>query len=242
MYEVSATTNDITIIDIPLDNNFQPKVEEILNHGQENVKILFLCSPNNPTANTFNYNKMENIVANFPGIVIIDEAYIDFAEVESWTQKLNQYPNLIVLQTFSKAWGMANIRLGMMFASPEIIAIVSKIKLPYNISGMVQDYAIETLKTHKAEKDKMVREIIIERKKLVEMLKTLSYVTHIYPSDANFILIKTQSPREIYNHLLNKMIVVRDRSKLALCEGCLRITIGTADENTTLIEALKNYK
>lgn len=241
MYEVSAATNDVQIVDIPLDKEFQPVVDNILEHGEENVKILFLCTPNNPTANLLEKDKIETLIREFDGIVIVDEAYIDFADTQSWSQRLVDFPNLVVIQTFSKAWGMANIRLGMMFASPEIIAIINKIKLPYNISGLVQDYAIETIKTHKAEKDEMVAEIKTERKKLVEKLKTIDYIKQIYPSDANFVLIKTDIPRDIYNYLLDQMIVVRDRSRVALCEGCIRITIGTADENATLMEALERY-
>jgi len=243
MYEVSANVNDVQILDINLTDNYQPNVEAIIEAGkQDEVKLVFLCSPNNPTGNLYETERVVKILENFNGIVVVDEAYIDFANQASWSSKLNQYPNLIVLQTFSKAWGMANIRLGMMFASKQIIDVVNKIKLPYNISGMVQNYAIKVLSEKAADKDVMVSKLLSERGRLENVFKSLPYIETVYPTDANFILIKTGDARELYNYLLSKTIVVRDRSKIALCANCIRITVGTEEENTILIDVMKKFE
>ena len=242
MYQVSAETNDADIIDVPLDADFQLETEKILNTYDPHIKMLFLCSPNNPSGNLLRSADIDRILQSFPGIVIIDEAYIDYTEQQSWLHQLDKYPNLVVLQTFSKAWGLANIRLGMMFASKELIALVSKIKLPYNISGMIQDYAIDVLKKHEAVKNEVVAKTKEQRALLAAELAKLPFVLKVYPSDANFILIKTTAPREIYTHLLHNQIVTRDRSKLKWCEGAIRITVGTAEENQQLIESIKKYQ
>jgi len=242
MYQVSAETNDTQIIDIPLTPDFQLDVEKILESSTDQTKLLFLCSPNNPSGNLLRQNDMERLISGFPGIVIVDEAYIDYSGRQSWTTKLDTYPNLVVLQTFSKAWGLANIRLGMMFASKEIIALINKIKLPYNISGMVQNYAISILTTHEKDKNKLVEKGIKQRGLLAEALSLLPCVEKVYPSDANFLLVKTTEPRKVYDYLLNNQIVIRDRSKLKWCDGAIRITVGTEKENKILVEALKQYR
>lgn len=241
MYQVSAETNDAEIVDIPLNAEFQLDTEKILHAYNEHTKMLFLCSPNNPSGNLLKQLDIENILRSFPGIVIIDEAYIDYAEQESWTRRLDEFPNMVVLQTFSKAWGLANIRLGMMFASKELTALVSKIKLPYNISGIIQDYAIDILQKYESVKDESVSKTIVQRAALASELAQFSFVEKIYPSDANFILVKTTHPREIYLHLLQNQIVTRDRSKLKWCEGAIRITVGTEDENKQIVASLKTY-
>jgi len=241
MYEVSADTNNIKCLSVPLTNDYQLQVEKILDTINANTKLIWICSPNNPTGNLIVEKDIETILKSFNGIVVIDEAYIDFAPQTSWSAKLKEYPNLIVLQTFSKAWGLANIRLGMMFASQEIIAIINKIKLPYNISGLVQDYAYETIKNHKSEKDDMVKGILSERVKLSSELKKIKEVEAIYPSDSNFLLVKMKDAHNAYSYLVDKGIIVRDRSKVLLCEDSLRITIGTSQENQELIEKLLSF-
>ncbi len=242
MYQVSAETNDAEIIDVPLDAEFQLDTNKILQAYNEHTKLLFLCSPNNPSGNLLKQEDITSLLESFPGIVIIDEAYIDYTTQESWTQQLDKYPNMVVLQTFSKAWGLANIRLGMMFASKELIALVSKIKLPYNISGMIQDYAIDVLKKHESVKNEVVAKTKTQRALLATEFAKLPFVLKVYPSDANFILIKTTHPREIYMHLLHNQIVTRDRSKLKWCEGAIRITVGTEEENRLLLESIRKYQ
>ena len=242
MFQFIVETNYADMIDAPKDADVQQETEKILNTYDPHIKMLFLCSPNNPSGNLLRSADIDRILQSFPGIVIIDEAYIDYTEQQSWLHQLDKYPNLVVLQTFSKAWGLANIRLGMMFASKELIALVSKIKLPYNISGMIQDYAIDVLKKHEAVKNEVVAKTKEQRALLAAELAKLPFVLKVYPSDANFILIKTTAPREIYTHLLHNQIVTRDRSKLKWCEGAIRITVGTAEENQQLIESIKKYQ
>jgi len=241
MYQVSADVNEVAIEEISLTPDFQLDVPALLNHRFENIKMLFLCSPNNPTGNLLKHEDIENLLLNFKGIVIVDEAYIDFSPSKSWSLELAKYPNLVVLQTFSKAWGLAAVRLGIAYASTEIISVLNKIKLPYNISGPAQETALKALSSAQ-EKDTMVSNVLEQRKRLEKELLELSTVLHIYPSDANFLLVKTTAPNELYDHLIKKEIVTRNRSKLALCEGCLRITIGTEQENTSLINAIKSFK
>ncbi|MCG3167121.1 MAG: Histidinol-phosphate aminotransferase [Bacteroidia bacterium] len=241
MYEVAANINDVTVNKALLNEDFQPDINLILNKTDHNTRLIFFCSPNNPTANSFQPELIEQVLEKFNGIVVIDEAYIDFSEQKSFVASINNYPNLVVLQTFSKAWGMASLRLGMAFADEKIINILSKIKPPYNISGVTQQLALEALK-NPAKTKTCIAEIIAERTRLVAELSTLKSVRHIYPSDANFILVKVDNARLVYSYLANESIVVRDRSKVELCEGCIRITIGTKDENDSLLNALKNYK
>ncbi len=240
MYRVSAETNCTEIREVPLRaENYQIALDEIWTKVDENTKIIFLCSPNNPTGNSLQITDIQQIIEKFTGIIILDEAYIDFSENPSWIQQLAQYPNLIVLQTFSKAWGLAGLRLGMAFASEEIIRLLNKIKLPYNISQIVQQTVAEHLSESK--KNEMVQLILEQRKWLRSELDNLGFVQKIYPTDANFLLVKVHEPRRIYEHLVRQEIIIRDRSKVLLCEGCLRITVGTQTENQALIQALKNY-
>jgi histidinol-phosphate aminotransferase len=201
-------------------------------------KLLFLCSPNNPTGNNLDRNEMLKVIEGFRGIVVVDEAYVDFAPGTTLLSDLDKYPNLVVLQTFSKAWGLAGIRLGMAFASPEIIRILSKIKYPYNINLLTQQRVIQSLKNVE-EKEAWVKTIIAEREKLANELKQLSFVQKVYPSNANFVLVKMDGARQKFEHLMNKGVIVRDRSKVALCQDSLRITVGAPDENQTMIEMLK---
>ncbi|MTE25615.1 histidinol-phosphate transaminase [Winogradskyella ouciana] len=237
MYSVLADLNAVDVISIELDDNFEPKVSEILSSQNSNSKLLFLCSPNNPTANSFNASKVEELIEGFNGLVVIDEAYIDFSSQESWLSKLDEFPNLIITQTLSKAYGLAGIRLGICYASVEIISVLNKIKPPYNVNQLTQDKALERL-TSLDEVNKEVNSILNERELLVTQLSEISVIKNIYPSDANFILVKVDNANLRYNQLIEKGIVVRNRTTQPLCENCLRFTIGTEEENNTLIKTL----
>jgi len=241
MYEVSANINDVAIKKVPLTPDYQLDLEGIAEAIDENTKLIFICSPNNPTANSINREDIETVLANFPGLVVIDEAYINYSRQKSFIQELTEYGNLVVLQTLSKAWGLAALRVGMAFASEEIIEVFNKVKPPYNINEASQQLALEAL-THVDKVNSWIKETIKEREKLVAELLQLSFVVKIFPSDANFILAKTTDAKGIYNFLVERGIIVRDRSKVELCEGSLRITIGTPEENNTLIETLKTYQ
>ncbi|HON53706.1 MAG TPA: aminotransferase class I/II-fold pyridoxal phosphate-dependent enzyme, partial [Bacteroidales bacterium] len=241
MYKVSADTNDILCKEVALTEDFQLQVSKILDSIDEYTKIIWLCSPNNPTANLLRKSDIQYIVEKTNCLVVIDEAYIDFASEPSWIHTLHDYSNVVVLQTFSKAWGLANIRLGMLFASQEIIAVLNKIKLPYNISGLVQEYALKVLSGNLEAKDIMVEQIIQEREKMAETLTKVNGVRKVYPSDANFLLVKIDNAHQVYLFLVDKGIIVRDRSKIVLCEDSLRITIGTPQENTMLIAQLREF-
>lgn len=233
MYEVSANMNDVNIIHIPLDNNFELNCEEILSAS---AKILFICSPNNPTANTL--KDVDDIIKQFNGIVVVDEAYIDFSESESYIKKLDLFPNLIVLQTFSKAWGLAGARVGVAYASESIITLMDKTKPPYNVSKLNQNAAIVALsQPEKFEKELSV--ILEERKLLENELSKLSIVEHIYPSEANFLLIKVRDASDIYKYLVSKKVIIRNRD--TVIPGCIRITIGTPEENKILLKELQSY-
>jgi histidinol-phosphate aminotransferase len=241
MYEVSANINDIRIKKVPLTEDFQLNVEGIAEAIDGNTKIIFVCSPNNPTGNSMNRDDVETLLANFNGIVVVDEAYINFSRQKTFIQELTEYANLVVLQTLSKAWGLAGLRVGMAFASEEIIEIMNKVKPPYNINDASQQLALKALENID-QVNGWIKETLVQRDKLVLELEDYEFVIDIYPSDANFILVKTNDPRGIYNFLVQQGIIVRDRSKVTLCEGCLRITVGTPSENNILLEALKNYK
>lgn len=241
MYEVSAAINDIEVRTANLTDTFQLNTGAILKAVDENTKMVFVCSPNNPTGNLMESALVDGILKEFKGLVVVDEAYIDFADTESFTKKLAQFPNLVVLQTLSKAWGLAALRCGIAFAAVEIIAILNKIKPPYNIGKHTQQAALDALHQEGA-KNEMVKEIIRQRGLLSEELSKLKIVAHIYPSDANFLLVKVDNAKAIYQYLLESKIVVRDRSRVILCQECLRITVGTAEENKSLIETLKGYK
>jgi histidinol-phosphate aminotransferase len=239
MYEVSANINHVALRKVPLTADFQLNTEGILSVIDENTKLIFICSPNNPTGNSMSRAAIEAILNKFNGIVVIDEAYIDYSKQESFTYELAKYENLVVLQTLSKAWGLAALRLGIAFASEDIIRIFNKIKPPYNINAASQQLALQAL-DNAAQIETWVKSIISEREQLIAELKKLDFVTYIYPSDANFILAKTKDPRKIYNYLVEEGIIVRDRSKVDLCEGCLRITVGTPEENQRLLNTLRN--
>ncbi|MGV3508971.1 MAG: histidinol-phosphate transaminase [Sphingobacteriaceae bacterium] len=241
MYEVSANINDVAIKKVPLTPDYQLNLEEIAAAIDENTKLIFICSPNNPTANSINRDDIETVLANFEGIVVIDEAYINYSRQKTFIQELTEYSNLVVLQTLSKAWGLAGLRIGMAFASEEIIEVFNRVKPPYNINQASQQLALEAL-NNIDQVNSWIKETIVEREKLVANLAALPFVLKIYPSDANFILVKTTDAKGIYNYLVERGIIVRDRSKVELCEGSLRITIGTPSENEILIQNLKNFK
>jgi histidinol-phosphate aminotransferase len=242
MYEVSANINDVKITKVPLTpEEFQLDTENVLKAINENTKLIFICCPNNPTGNGVKWNSIKIILENFFGIVVIDEAYINFASYRSLIPELLNYPNLLILQTLSKAWGLAGLRVGMAFASGSIIDIFNKIKPPYNINSASQTLVLEALDTIDKINDR-IKIIIGEREKLSAEIAKLSFVLKVYPSEANFILVKVKDPTAIYDHLISKEIIIRDRSKMELCEGCLRITVGTKQENELLLNALKQYK
>lgn len=237
MYNVLANTNAIKVLSIELDANFQPKIDNILNTQNNNTKLLFLCSPNNPTGNSFEASKIEKLLTNFKGIVVIDEAYIDFSENESWISRLLDFPNLIVMQTLSKAYGMAGIRLGICFASSKIISVLNKIKPPYNINKLTQQMAIKRLEKQQDVQNE-IQNIISERSLLINELVKVSWIDTIYPTQANFVLVKIDNATNRYNQLVENGIVVRNQTNQPLCENCLRFTVGTSDENDKLIEVL----
>ncbi len=240
MYEVSANINETSLVKVSLTPDFQIDIPETMAAIAEHpkAKLLFICSPNNPSGNLIDAAQIHALIQAFPGIVVVDEAYIDFTTQPSFITYLDKYPNLVVMQTFSKVWGLANLRLGMAFASPAIIAILSKIKPPYNISGLTQQVVLEGLQDIRW-KDDAVQTLLHERNHLIELLQTMPVVEKIYPSDANFVLVKVQDAKETYRHLVEEKIIVRDRSKVKLCENCLRLTVGTKEENLQLAEALK---
>ena len=239
MYQVSADINGVQIVNVPLSEDFQIKEKEVLDAIQPTTKLIFICSPNNPTGNSLDKKSILTILKKAPGLVVIDEAYIDFSTTPSFISELDNYPNLVVLQTFSKAWGLAGIRLGMAFASEEVIAILNKVKYPYNVNQVSQQIVLKALQKP-AQKDKMVAKILRERDWLIEHFEQAQYVTKVYPTDANFILVKTTKGKAIYDKLVSEGIIVRDRSKVELCEGCLRITVGTEGENLALMRVWEN--
>ncbi|WP_417558314.1 histidinol-phosphate transaminase [Mesoflavibacter zeaxanthinifaciens] len=239
MYDVLANTNAVDVLTVELNADFQPKVEVILNTKNNDTKLLFLCSPNNPTANSFEASKIEKLLTNFNGIVVIDEAYIDFSEDESWMSRLSDFPNLIVTQTLSKAYGMAGIRLGICYASTEIISILNKIKPPYNVNHLTQQKAIQRLEKQQ-DVQKEIQNIISERNLLIRALTSITWINTIYPTQANFVLVKVDNATNRYNQLVEKGIVVRNRTNQPLCENCLRFTVGTSEENEKLIAVLNN--
>jgi histidinol-phosphate aminotransferase len=238
MYQVAADINNVEVRKVKLNEDFGFSAQKLLDAANIYTKAIFVCSPNNPTANLLDKVEIVKLLTDFEGLVIVDEAYIDFSPESSLLPELDQYENLIILQTFSKAWGMAGIRLGMAFAQPEIIRIFNKIKYPYNINILTQQKALELLDKIQ-EKEEWVKTIVEERDKMVRKLFKLSFVQVVYPSDANFLLVKMHDARGIYEHLTDQKIIVRDRSKIALCDDCLRITIGSPEENKKLRKALK---
>ena len=240
MYKVSASISDVALKSVALRPDFQPDVDAILAVADEHSKLLFLCSPNNPTGNSIEQKYILQLLENFKGIVVVDEAYSDFSSQASCTTLLANYPNLVVMQTFSKAWGLAGIRLGIAYASTEIIGYFNKVKPPYNVNSLSQNAALEALQNH-AQQQAQVQEILEERATLATALKDFAFVQHVYPSDANFLLIRVDAPNTLYQYLVQQKIIVRNRSTVLLCEGCLRITIGTKAENIRFLEALHQY-
>lgn len=241
MYQVCADVNAVEYRKVLLDENFQFSADALLAASDENTKLIFLCSPNNPTGNDLLRPEIGKLLTSFEGLVIVDEAYSDFSNAPSFLSELDKYPNLIVLQTFSKAWGCAAIRLGMAFASAEIISIFSKIKYPYNVNLLTQQEAISILRRH-SEVNRWVKSLLEERARLIDEFTQLPCCEKIYPTDANFFLAKVTDAKKIYNFLVGKGIIVRNRTTVSLCRDCLRVTIGTRPENNTLLEALKEYK
>jgi histidinol-phosphate aminotransferase len=240
MYEVSANINDVQMVKVPLTEDFQINLPKVLAAVSSKSKLIFLCSPNNPTANLLKSEDIISILQHFPGIVVVDEAYIDFAPEHTFVNKLHEFPNLVVLQTFSKAWGLAGLRLGMAFASEAIIAILNKLKSPYNINTLTQELVEKSL-DNIGMKEQMTAQILQEKQTLINSLSSLPVVQQIFPSDANFLLVKVSDARAMYQHLIAGKIIVRDRSKVILCEGCLRITVGTAEENRQLVESMSHF-
>ncbi|MER3373623.1 MAG: histidinol-phosphate transaminase [Allomuricauda sp.] len=238
MYKVLSGINAVENREVLLTVDFEPNVPEVLKAVDENTKLLFICSPNNPTGNAFSRAKIQELLENFQGLVVIDEAYIDFSEQKSWLSQLGKYPNLIVTQTLSKAYGMAGIRLGICYASEEIIAVLNKIKPPYNVNQLTQQQALKRVLNQDAV-EKEVKQILLERGALIEALKGVGFVQEIYPTDANFVLVKVDNADQRYQELLEKRVVVRNRSTQPLCENTLRFTVGTPDENKKLIAILK---
>lgn len=240
MYQVCADINDVEYRKVLLDEKFQFKAADLLNASDNNTKLIFLCSPNNPTGNNLDSKEIITLLNEFQGIVIVDEAYADFSDQPSFTGILDEYPNLIILQTFSKAWGCAAIRLGMAFASPEIIGIFTKIKYPYNINRLTQQEAISMMQRH-YEVQRWINSVLEERTRLMKAFAQLPCCKRIFPTDANFFLTRVTHAKVIYDYLVGQGIIVRNRSNVTLCEDCLRITIGTRPENDKLLEALRNY-
>jgi len=240
MYQVCADINDIEYRQVQLDENFDFKAADLLAACDAHTKIIWLCSPNNPTGNSLNRDEILKVVEGFEGIVIVDEAYIDFSQQMSMRQELPAHPNLIILQTMSKAWGSAAIRLGMAFASKDIIAIYNKVKYPYNVNQLTQEQALTMLKDP-FEVDKWVKILMAERSRLMQAFMELPICERIYKTDANFFLAKMTDANAIYNYLVDKGIIVRNRNKVQLCQNCLRITIGNRTENNELLSALRQY-
>lgn len=240
MYKVCANINDITAKEVYFTNNFQLDVEGILNAIDSNSKLLFICSPNNPTGNNMNRAAIEILINNFPGIVLIDEAYINYSRQKTFLQELTEYENLVVMQTLSKAWGLAALRLGLAFASENIIELFNKVKPPYNINLSSQQLGLEALLKIE-EVNENIKRTVEQRTWLQEQLHQFDFIQEIYPTDANFILIKTRDANDLYQFVTDQKIIIRNRSKEPLCENCIRITIGTPVENTLLIDVLKRY-
>jgi histidinol-phosphate aminotransferase len=237
MYEVSAEINDVEVRKAILTADFQPDLEKMAALADENTKIIWLCSPNNPTGNAFDHQAIEMVLNNFEGLVVIDEAYINFSRQQSFIRELTEYPNLVVLQTMSKAWGLAGLRVGMAFAGEPIVEVMNRIKPPYNISQPTQDLLLKALK-ETASVNERIQEIVTMRDLLAADLAKLSIVRKVYPSDANFLLVKIDNAKAVYESLLTRGIVVRDRSRVVLCNDCLRITVGKKMENEELLKAL----
>ena len=241
MYAVNANINDVEIRKVNLTSTFQLNVDGIMQATDNHTKLLFICSPNNPTGNDMNRADVEFLLNNFPGIVIIDEAYINYSKQKTFIQELTAYPNLVVMQTLSKAWGLAALRLGLCYASLDIIDLFNKVKPPYNINEASQQMALQALQ-HTEQVNEWIKEMVLQKELLINAFNSFSFVKTVYSSDANFILIKVDDAALLYQYLASNEIVVRNRSKESGCENCLRISIGTPEENKNLLSALKQYK
>lgn len=241
MYEVSADINDVSTKKVNLTPDFQLDIEGILDAIDANTKLLFICSPNNPTGNNMNREDVEILLNNFPGIILIDEAYINYSKQKTFIQELTEYPNLIVMQTLSKAWGLAALRLGLCYASINIIDVFNKVKPPYNVNEASQQLGLEALQDT-ATVNAWTKQVVEERKNIEAQLQQLPFVEKIYPSDANFILVKVKDANHLYDYLSSNEVIVRNRTKDVNCSNCLRITIGTPEENKTLLNLLSNYE
>jgi len=241
MYRVCADTNDVEYRPVMLDDKYQMDADKVLAACDANTKLIWICSPNNPTGNNIDREQIEKVLNGFDGIVIVDEAYSDFSDQRPFRLDLAQYPNIIVLNTFSKAWGCAAIRLGMAFASKEIIALYNKVKYPYNVNMLTQQQATNALSSRKDIED-WVRLLLQERTRMMRAFLDLPICEKVYPSDANFFLAKMSDAQAIYDYLVDKGIIVRNRTRVTLCNECLRITIGTKSENTELLGALRSFK
>ena len=240
MYKVCADINDVEYRPVLLDEDFQISSEKLLKSADNNTKAIFLCSPNNPSGNRLNKKEVYSLIQSFDGFVVLDEAYVDFSSEPSFLTILDKCPNLIILQTFSKAWGCAGMRLGLAMADPKIIGIFNKVKYPYNVNLLTQEKAKEIVKA-RFDVDRWIRMILEERERLMASFATLPITKKVYPTDANFFLARMTDASAIYHYLVNKGIIVRNRSKIVLCDDCLRVTIGTKSENTALLAALRNY-
>jgi histidinol-phosphate aminotransferase len=241
MFEVSANINDVNIKKVNLLPGFQLDVEGVLNAVDANTKILFICSPNNPTGNNMNREDVEVLLNNFPGIIIIDEAYINYSTQKTFIQELTEYPNLIVMQTLSKAWGLAALRLGLCYASMDIIDVFNKVKPPYNVNKASQQLAVDAL-ANTTQVNEWIKEVVAQKEMLIKELAAFPFIGYIYPSDANFFLMKVKDADKLYKYLSDNGVIVRNRSNEVNCENCLRVTIGTPDENQQLINLLKSYE
>ena len=239
MYRVAAQTNDVEMREVPLGPDFSLPVEALLAAADDRTKLLWLCSPNNPTGNAFPEREIEQLLRRFEGMVVLDEAYIDFAEGRGFLPRLGEFPNLIVLQTLSKAWGMAGLRLGLAYASEEVAALYGRVKYPYNINTLTQQAVAESLRRDISAE---IAEIRSERERLVQALTAEASIERIYESQANFLLVKTADPDRLYRELLAAGVIVRNRSRIRGCEGCLRITVGRPGENERLLETVKNFR
>lgn len=240
MYQVAADTHGVEVRKVLLNKDFTLDYKAMLKEASKHSKLLFLCSPNNPTGNALSEKGMRKILDKFKGIVVIDEAYIDFCPDKTTIPWLQEYKNLVILQTFSKAWGLAGIRLGMAYANEKIIKVLNKIKMPYNINALTQEYALKALGDTET-KDNLVEEILATRMAMNSSLKRVACIKEIYPSDTNFILVKTTNANQIYTYLTDRGVVVRNRHNVSLCRNCLRLTVGTPEENTSLLQALEAY-
>jgi histidinol-phosphate aminotransferase len=240
MYEVSANINDVAVKKVPLTDAYQLDLEAMEQAVDGDTRIVWLCSPNNPTGNCLDRTGIETVLNNFDGLVVIDEAYVNFSRHRSWIPSLTEYPNLVVMQTLSKAWGLAGLRVGMAFASTGIVEVMNRIKPPYNINEASQSLALEAIDEVEQVND-MIRILVAERDRLARALWEMPLVVKVHPSDANFLLVQMKGARKVYEHLLEKGIVVRDRSTTPGCAECLRLTVGTPSENDLLIDALKGY-